>query len=174
MENEEYQDDQLDEQTVEEVAEEEVVEEEQEEEETPDWEAEAKKWQSIAKRNQKKPINNNINSKLQDKAESPDDEVGSRISNLETAEKKRQFGYEHGLSPVETDKVFQVESNPTAETLKDPFVKAGLDAVKRQARVENNSPSTSAKSNTLNRKAMKDMSAEEKQAAYEKYMDSKK
>jgi hypothetical protein len=163
------------EEVVEEETQDEVVEEvEESEEDSTDWQAEALKWKSIAKRNNKpKPVNSNINSKLETKAENPDDEVVDRLSHLELAEKKRQFGYENGLSPQETDKVFQVSPNPTAETLKDPFLKAGLEAVRRQERVANNTPSTSAKSPSFNVKKMKEATPEEKQEAFTKYMKAK-
>lgn len=183
MTNEEHQEVELeqenDNEEVEEVEEQEEVDESTNEEESTedevDWKAEALKYKAIADRNKKKsnPVNSNINSKLQDKAETPDDEVVSRLSNLELAEKKRQFGYEHGLSPSQTDKVFALSQNPSKETLKDPFVKAGLDAIRRQERLANNTPSTSAKSGTIDRKALKEATPEEKQKAFEKYMKSK-
>lgn len=178
METDERQEVELEQQNdIEEEVQDEIEEEPQEEESTEevDWKAEALKYKAIADRTKKKikPINSNLNSKLQDKAENPDEEVVSRLSNLELAEKKRQFGYENSLSPSQTDKVFALNQNPTKETLKDPFVKAGLDAIRRQERLENNTPSTSAKSGVLDRTKLKDASPEEKQKAFEQYMKSK-
>lgn len=184
METNETQEVELEQQINEEVSEEELaqaestedaeLEQESEEEET-DWKAEALKYKAIAIRNKKKKkedVSNNITNKLQDKAENPGDEVVSRLSHLELAERKRQFGYEHALSPAETDRVFSISSNPSADTLKDPFIKAGLQAVRSQERVENNTPSSSAKSASLDRKKMSEMSEGDKQAAFESYMKS--
>ena len=136
----------------------EVTEEVEEESDTTDWKAEALKYKAIAIRNKKKSeVNSNINSKLQTKAENPGDDTASRIASLEVAEKKRQFGYKHGLSPLETDAVFKIDTNPTQETLKDPFLKGGLEAIRSQERLSKNMPSTSAKSTTLDRKKLKDL-----------------
>lgn len=169
MENIDDQDVELEEQIDE-------VEEVEEESDETDWKAEALKYKAIAIRNKRKveeqPPKEDIN-KLETKAQNPDDELVSRLSNLEMAERKRQFGYEHNLSPAETDRVFQVNNNPSADTLKDPFIKAGLQAIRSQERVDNNTPSSSAKSASLDRRKLSTLSAGDKQAAFEKYMKSK-
>jgi len=181
MENEENQDINPEEEVDEEVTEEELVEAEEadepveepeEESDETDWKAEALKYKAIAIRNKKKKdINTKINSKLETKAQSPD--VTDRISNLELAEQKRQFGYEHGLSPVETDRVFSLDSEPSEKTLKDTFVKAGLKALREKAKLANNSPAISAKSSVLNRVKIKDMSTEDKDKALQNFIKSK-
>jgi len=179
MENEENQEVELEEQNDEEQEVEEVeepqeeVEEEKSVEDETDWKAEALKYKAIANRKTKKKINSNINSNLQDKAQNPDD-LRSDVEYLKLEAKKRQFQFEHNLTPSQVDKVFSVNQNPDKDTLKDPFIKAGLKGIERQERVNNNTPQTSAKSKTLDRKAMKDMSPEDKQVAYQKYMESKK
>lgn len=164
--------DQNDDVSEEELAEAESAEDIEEESEETDWKAEALKYKAIALRNKKKKEEKNIN-KLETKAISPDDEVVSRLSHLEMAERKRQFGYEHGLSPAETDRIFSINQNPSVDTLKDPFIKAGLQAVRSQERVANNTPSSSAKSASLDRRKMSEMSKEDKQAAFEQYMKSR-
>jgi hypothetical protein len=151
--------------------EEQELEEESEEDET-DWKAEALKYKAIALRNKKKSTKQ-INNKLTDKAQTLDGEVGGRIANLEMAERKRQFQYDYGLSPKEVDRVFKVDPNPTAETLKDPFIKAGLQAIRSQERVDNNTPSSSAKSPVLNRQKFNKLSDEQKQAEYHRFLKSK-
>lgn len=176
MEKDEYRDDEtLEQEDVEETEEVEDDEESEDEEsdeseDSVDWQAEAKKWKAIATRKKKK----SDKPELKTKAEKPeDDEVTARLSSLETAEKKRQFGYEHGLSPEETDKIFQINPNPNAETLKDPFVKAGLEALRRNKRVEQNTPSSSAKSSSVISKKFKDLSPDEKNAEWQKLMKQK-
>jgi hypothetical protein len=94
-------------------------------------------------------------------------EVGTRLSTLELAEAKRQFGYEHGLSPAETDKVFAITSKPTKETLEDPFIKAGLEAIRAANRVAEATPSPSGRAATFNGKTFADMNPEERQKAME-------
>lgn len=176
MQNDEYRDEETLEQEPQQPEEDEQVEESEPEskdsdkKEEVDWEAEAKKWQAIAQRNKKK-----VEKPLEAKAtkEPEDDDLTARLSNLELSEKKRQFGHEHGLSPDETDKIFSINSNPNEETLKDPFVKAGLDALRRSKRVEENTPSSSAKSSFVSSKKFKDLSPEEKQAEWESLMKNK-
>lgn len=107
------------------------------------------------------------------KAQDQDDDIRADIASLKLAEKKRQFGYEHGLSPKETDRVFQVNPDPDAETLKDPFIKAGLEAIRRQDRAANNSPTSSAKAHSLSPKKLSKLSKEEREAEFQKYMKSK-
>lgn len=80
-----------------------------------------------------------------EKGESEED-LAERMKKLELSEQKRQFGHEHGLSPQEVDKVFQINPNPDKETLEDPFVKAGLQAIRSQNRTEQNTPSPSGSS----------------------------
>lgn len=175
MQNDDYRNDNLEEniEETEENVEEETPEEEEDDveeseskEDEPDWEAEAKKWKAIAERNKKKKS-------LQNKAQEPDDDIKADVQYLKLSEKKRQFGYENNLSPEETDKIFQINPNPTKETLKDPFVKAGIDALRRSKRLEDNVPSSSAKSNPVVTKKFKEMSDAEKNAEWQKYMKNK-
>ena len=169
MTNEENQDIELEEEVEEEVEdqEEEVVEDEEvEEDEEKDWKSEALKYKAIANRKKKKLTN-----KLETKAKNPD--VGDRIANLELAEKKRQFGYDNGLSPQETDKIFQLNQDPDKEVLNDPFVKAGLKALRAKDRLDDNSPTISAKANTLSNKKFVKLTKNEKQAEFTKFMKQK-
>lgn len=75
-----------------------------------------------------------------------DEDTKKTVANLQLAENKRQFGYANGLSPEETDAVFRINPNPTKETLEDPFVKGGLEAIRAKKRVENNTPNSSSRS----------------------------
>lgn len=103
----------------------------------------------------------------------PEGDLRAEIEALKLAERKRQFGYEHGLSPKETDRVFQINSDPDTDTLKDPFIKAGIEALRRQDRVANNSLAPSAKSGTFNPKKFNKLSAQEKDAEFRRFMKSK-
>lgn len=92
-------------------------------------------------------------------------EIRETVNKLSLAEQKRQFQYENNLSPEQTDKVFAITSKPTKETLEDPFVKAGLEAIRQQQRVSEATPSPSGRSATHNGKTFKDMTPDERQAA---------
>lgn len=124
----------------------------------------AKGYRAVATRKKTQP-------KLETKAKTTDNkDILGKIELLEMAEKKRQFGYEHGLSPEQTDRVFRVNPNPSAEDLKDPFIQAGLNALKRKESLEKNIPETSAKTSAVLPKDFDKLSPQEKDAAYEKFM----
>lgn len=167
MEKDENQDVELEQQN----NEEEVEQSDEETTEEKDWEAEAKKWQAIASRNKKKQEKKPEQKETLETDDDPD--IRKDIEFLKQSEKKRTFGYEHGLSPEETDKIFKINPNPTAETLKDPFVKAGLDAIRRANRVDANTPSSSTKSNPALSKKFSELNKSEKDAAWQKFMKEK-
>jgi len=60
-------------------------------------------------------------------------------------ERKRTFGYEHGLSPKQVNHVFRLTKRPTAKFLSKPHVKAAIDAIGSQEKVARNTPSGSGK-----------------------------
>lgn len=96
------------------------------------------------------------------------------VSDLKLERQKRQFGFEHGLSPDETDKIFQLNPNPTKETLEDEFVKAGLAAIRAKKRVAANTPGSSASAPRFAPgKKRSEMTSAEKQAAHEEFMKDK-
>lgn len=101
-----------------------------------------------------------------------DEDIIEDVKSLKLSERKRQFGYEHGLSPEATDKVFSINPNPSKETLKDPFIQAGIKAIERQKKVSLNTPSSSAKAPT-NSEAFHKKSDVERQQEFEKYMAKK-
>lgn len=106
---------------------------------------------------------------IKNQEKKPDSEVAAlktTVDSLALAERKRQFGYENNLSPAETDAVFRINPNPTAETLKDPFVEGGLAKLKSLKRVDENTPGSSSRTNKpLKFKA--DATKEDKQKAFE-------
>lgn len=96
--------------------------------------------------------------------------VKGTVAQLALAEKKRQFGYEHGLSPEETDKVFQLTgNNPTKEVLDDPFVKGGIETLRAKKKLAENTPSPSVKS-SLGGKEFQKLEKDEKQVKFEEHM----
>jgi hypothetical protein len=101
-------------------------------------------------------------------------ELEGRIKNLETVENKRQFGYDNGLSPKETDYVFKFSGGkPTEKTLKDPFVKAGLEALRRTERIRDNTPD-SGQTFSAGGKTWEQMTPAEKKVNFPEYMKSRR
>lgn len=137
----------------------------QEEIDSIDWKSEALKNKAIADRLKRKLSTQPITKPKEVKL---DDEIVSKVNKLEAIEYKRQFGYENGLSPEETDKVFQISGgNPTKEILEDPFVKAGIEAIRAKKRNDNNIPSSSGTSSIFQGKQFSELSKEDAAKAYE-------
>lgn len=148
------------------------------EEETPteqpaqeiDWKAEALKNKAIAQRLAKKVGSQPVEKKQDLPIE--DNDIRLTVKELQLAEKKRQFGYEHGLSPEEADAVFKLSPNPSKEVLEDPFVKGGLAALRAKKRVAENIPSSSTRSASFSINT-KDNSPEAKQKALEEFVKNR-
>jgi hypothetical protein len=122
--------------------------------------ARAKKAEEELKKSKAKP-----QTKLKDE---DGEDIRAIVKSLELAEKKRQFGYEHGLSPQETDYLFRLNPNPSKELLEDDFIKGGIQAIRAKTKVEANIPSSSASSGRVAPpKPLSEMTAEEKQKWHE-------
>lgn len=102
-----------------------------------------------------------------------DGDVRATVASLALAEERRQFGYLHGLTPEETDQVFRANPKPTKEFLEDPFIKGGLQAIRAKKRAESNTPSMSSRSPRFEPVRKENATAEDKQAAFEKFRDAK-
>lgn len=137
----------------------------QQEEDSFDWKAEALKNKAIADRLKRKLSQPQVPLKTN---EEPDREIVKSVKRLEEIENKRQFGFEHNLSPEETDFVFKISGNkPTKEILEDPFVKSGLEGHRSKKRLEANTPSSSSSSSPFKVKQFNEMSDDEKRKAFE-------
>lgn len=120
----------------------------------------------IAKPAEKKPI---INKPNQNNAS---DDLTKTVGELKLAEDKRQFGYEHGLSPAETDLAFKFAGGiPTKESLADEDFKAMLTSRRSRERLNNNTPRPTNKSFIAPGKKMSELKPNEKQDVFEKKMD---
>ena len=115
----------------------------------------------------KKPIE-----KLKDTE--PDDDIRQTVAQLALAEQKRQFGYENGLSPQETDHIFRINQKPTKEILEDPFIKGGLQAIRAKNRVDSNTPSGSNRTPKFALPKKENLTSDDKQSAFETFMASKR
>jgi hypothetical protein len=150
-----------------------TLEDEVEPETTPevDWQKEALKYKAIAQRYAKK-VQGGTPAPKQDLTEKKDDDIRLTVKELQLAERKRQFGYEHGLSPEEADAVFKLTPNPTKEVLDDPFVKGGLASLRAKKRVAENTPSSSSRSASLDIDHSK-ATSDEKQKAFDAYVSKR-
>jgi len=96
------------------------------------------------------------------------DDIRSTVAELKLAETKRQFGYEHGLSPEETDFVFKINGKPTKEALDDVAIKGALQAIRSQKKVADNIPRASRSSGFTLPTKKTPLTADEKQEAFDK------
>ena len=108
-------------------------------------------------------LKENRKSSLKTKPSEVDDEIVSDVKSLKLAEKKRQFGYKHSLSPEETDRLFRYAADADPEeALKDPFFQAGLKEFRREKRVKEAIPSSSNRSAKVDGKTFSEMTSEER------------
>jgi hypothetical protein len=96
------------------------------------------------------------------------DDIRSTVAELKLAETKRQFGYENGLSPEETDFVFKINGKPTKEALDDVAIKGALQAIRGQKKVADNTPRASRSSGFTLPTKKTPLTADEKQEAFDK------
>lgn len=89
-------------------------------------------------------------------------EIRNAVSDVVLWKQKMQYGYEHGLSPEETEKVFQFAKAPTKETLDDPFIKAGLAAIRKERRIAEATPSPTGRSSKVEGKSFGELKPEER------------
>lgn len=103
-----------------------------------------------------------------------EDEVVQKVDRLEQIEKKRQFGYKNSLSPEETDLLFRYAGSvDPLEVLKDEDFKDLLEARRRRNRVADAIPSGSNRSVSIDGKAFKDMTPEERSKNWNKIVGKK-
>lgn len=157
--------------------EEEIVTTEGEQDNAPaeevDWRGEALKHKAIADRLKKKLSNQPI---IKDKQEPKiDDDIVADVKILKEERLKRQFGFEHNLSPEETDYAFRFSNGtPTKELLEDPFFKGGLESLRAKSRLEKNIPGSSSRSSVFTEKSFTELSSDERKKTFESKMKALK
>lgn len=134
-----------------------------------DWRAEALKHKAISNRlkiklsNVPPPI-----IKVPKEEHKLDDEIVGKVNKLEEAEAKRQFGFEHSLSPKETDLAFKfANGKPSKTTLEDEFFKGGLESLRSKERLAKNTPGSSSRSSVFTEKSFAESSEDERKKAFE-------
>jgi len=101
------------------------------------------------------------------------DDLRRVVKKLEHSDKKREFQFKHNLSPEETDYVFRFAGkDDLVKTLEHPFVKAGLEAIRTQKRVEAATPSSSSTSRTIDGKSWAELKPEERAKNFDKFASS--
>jgi len=102
-----------------------------------------------------------------------DEDIVKDVTYLKQVESKRQFGFEHNLSPEETDYAFKFSSgNPTKEILEDSFFKGGLESLRTKKRLEANIPGSSSRSSVFSEKSFNESSEDERKKAFESKVKS--
>jgi len=102
---------------------------------------------------------------LQEEKPKIEEQVVKDVAELKMTEKKRQFGYSHGLSPEETDTLFNFANGSDPDlALKNPFFQAGLDGMRRKKANEANTPSSSNRAPIVGGKTFGQMTQEERKA----------
>lgn len=93
------------------------------------------------------------------------------VAQIKQSEEKRQFGYDHSLSPEETDKVFAFATGvgkKPAEVLDDPFVKSGVAAIRTSKRNASATPGISSRLPVVEGKTFEKMNEDERRANFGK------
>jgi len=104
-------------------------------------------------------------------AEPTTPETEGRLKRLELSEDKRQFGHAKELTPEETDHVFafaQGTGLKPSEALEHPFVKSGLESLRRARKADGATPGPSSRSPVVEGKTFSEMNTDEKRKNFEK------
>lgn len=140
-----------------------------EEQDARDWRAEALKQTAIANRLKIKlskvppPI-----TKEAKQEHKQDEDLVQSVKKLEQIEAKRQFGYDNGLSPEETDIAFKfANGNPSKDTLEDSFFKSGLESMRAKKRLEANTPGSSSRSSIFTEKSFAETPEADRKKGFE-------
>lgn len=141
--------------------------EDTEDKDTTDWKAEALKHKAIADRLKGKlskvaPLN-------RDKEEHKvDEELIKDVQDLKEEKLKRQFGFDNGLSPEETDIAFKYSNGKLSkEMLEDSFFKAGLESLRAKKRLESNLPGSNSRSSVFREKSFSETPEEDRKKIFE-------
>lgn len=98
-----------------------------------------------------------------------DNETKKVVEILAKEREMRKYAEENGLTFAQAEKVYSITPNPTKETLNDTFIKAGLEALSRKERVENNTPGSKS-APTVGGKTFREMTREERIANFNKFV----
>lgn len=97
------------------------------------------------------------------------DDYSQDIREIKQNLKIENFADEHNLTKAQAKKLFEVNPNPTADTLKDPFIAEGLKALARKDRISNAMPQ-GGRVSTVGGKSFKEMNEDERRANYAKLL----
>lgn len=125
------------------------------------YKAEIEKKNAIARRLSKKASTNT------NKSNSLDQDLANDIAEFKFDRKITRFADENGISRVQAERLLTLKPNATAEDLKDEFIRAGLDALSKKQRVENNTPRGRNSVSSVQAKPLSEMTLAEKEAWYQ-------
>ncbi len=95
--------------------------------------------------------------------------ISRDIEEIKLMRKIDTFAEDNNLTKSQAKKVFEINPNATAETLKDPFIAEGLKAIARKEKVEQATPGA-GRSSTVGGKTFKEMTLEEREANFSKFI----
>jgi hypothetical protein len=95
-----------------------------------------------------------------------DPETLKDIAEIKFDKKVAKFADANDLSIAQAERVLKHNPNATAEDLKDPFIKAGIDAIGRRDRLERNSPKGKQTRSATPSKPLSEMTPAERDAWY--------
>ena len=97
--------------------------------------------------------------------------ISKDIQEIKLGRKIDNFAEDNGLTKAQARKLFEINPNATAETLKDPIYKSIVDTVARIDRVNNATPGA-GRASTVAGKSFKEMTRDERIANFSKIIGS--
>lgn len=97
-------------------------------------------------------------------------ELKEDLNKVKRSEKKRKFQHKHNLSPKQVDFLFRKSDGDPEEEMDKPAMKAALNEIESQEKVEENTPSSSSTNISTSNQTDKDydeLTEQEKQKLYE-------
>lgn len=131
---------------------------EQTQEVQPDWKAEAAKWKAIAERNK-----NKADKKVEPAAQSPEVKGDLSINDFLTLRKEKFSDEEIAMVAEEASKL----GVPVTKVLSNSTFKAGIEAIRERAKIEQATPAPSNRSNTVSNKQFAALPKDQQKASYE-------
>jgi hypothetical protein len=136
---------------------------EQTQEAQPDWKAEAAKWKAIAERNK-----NKAEKKAEPAAPTPEVKGDLSVNDFLALRKEKFSDEEIALVAEEASKL----GVPVTKVLSNSTFKAGIEALREKAKIEQATPNPSSRSTTVSNKSFSALPKEQQKASYEQTIKS--
>lgn len=150
----------------------EELSEEEKNKKLEEFNAQRKHWKQKAQQSESEEDDSDSsqNSSTQDVDPNKINQLEEEVQQVKRSEKKRNFQHKHDLSPKQVDFLFRKSDGDPEDELDNPAMKAALDEIESQQKVEENTPSSSSKGFTTvtdEDEDFSELSDEEKQKRYE-------